>query len=162
MLAFSLLVFSIVIKPRKPMTLGIFSQQCILTVLSDSLQFLGNCVYLYVNTEIVWIQSQSYICGVLSTPDFQHSHVIASAWNVLFASFLNSHDSYSCQLDHVNIKAGLPLTFEFWKSRLPGCQFWKSREENLEVWYFEGWQMDDRTMFMCMEIIVLINLLRGK
>ena len=35
-------------------------------------------------------------------------------------------------------KAGLPLTFKFWKSRLPGCQFWKSRKKNLEVWYFEG------------------------
>ena len=33
---------------------------------------------------------------------------------------------------------GLPLTFKFWKSRLPGCQFWKSRKKNLEVWYFEG------------------------
>ena len=57
--------------------------------------------------------------------------------------------------------AGLPLTFKFWKSRLPGCQFWKSRKKNLEVWYFEGWQMDDRTMYMCMEIIALINLLPG-
>ena len=25
--------------------------------------------------------------------------------------------------------AGLPLTFKFWKSRLPGCQFWKSRKK---------------------------------
>ena len=57
---------------------------------------------------------------------------------------------------------GLPLTFKFWKSGLPGCQFWKSRKKNLEVWYFEGGQMDDRTMYMCMEIIALINLLRGK
>ena len=57
---------------------------------------------------------------------------------------------------------GLPLTFKFWKSRLPGCQFWKSRKKNLEVWYFEGWQMDDHTMYMCMEIIALINLLQGK
>ena len=53
---------------------------------------------------------------------------------------------------------GLPLTFKFWKSRLPGCQFWKSRKKNLEVWYFEGWQMDDRTMYMCTEIIALMNL----
>ena len=58
--------------------------------------------------------------------------------------------------------SGLPLTFKFWKSRLPGCQFWKSRKKNLEVWYFEGWQMDDRTMYMCMKIFALVNLLRGK
>ena len=37
-----------------------------------------------------------------------------------------------------SFSSGLPLTFKFWKSRLPGCQFWKSRKKNLEVWYFEG------------------------
>ena len=26
---------------------------------------------------------------------------------------------------------GLPLTFKFWKSRLPGCQFWKSRKKKM-------------------------------
>ena len=62
---------------------------------------------------------------------------------------------------YLDSRPGLPLTFKFWKSRLPGCQFWKSIKENLEVWYFEGWQIDDRTMYMCMEIIALINLLRG-
>ena len=42
---------------------------------------------------------------------------------------LGFYAPFRLSINQLSDVSGLPLTFKFWKSRLPGCQFWKSRKK---------------------------------